>query len=206
MQFDERQFRKFLSEQDISDILDDLAAAIITDYGMNDKVLLVGVLKGAVVVTADLVRLRHDEAAPDGVAGELHAVSHAQLLEHVRAVAVDGLLADEELLGDLLASKPLSDQLDDLELARRCTRKPDGAESNLISGDARRLVRLHVRSQRQPVQDAVRRHPVEVVRETVEVDHGHGRLERRELLRWFGRFERGERRAALRCSLHVPQS
>ena len=56
MQFDERQFRKFLSEQDISDMLDELAAAINKDYGMNDKVLLVGVLKGAIVVTADLVR------------------------------------------------------------------------------------------------------------------------------------------------------
>lgn len=65
MQFDERQFRKFLSEQDISDILDDLAAAINADYGMNDKVLLVGVLKGAVVVTADLVRRLHSDVDVD---------------------------------------------------------------------------------------------------------------------------------------------
>lgn len=67
MQFDERQFRKFLSEQDISDILDDLAAAINADYGMNDKLLLVGVLKGAVVVTADLVRRLHSDVDVDFV-------------------------------------------------------------------------------------------------------------------------------------------
>ena len=67
MQFDERQFRKFLSEQDISDILDELAAAINKDYGINDKVLLVGVLKGAVVVTADLVRRLHSDVDVDFV-------------------------------------------------------------------------------------------------------------------------------------------
>ena len=67
MQFDERQFRKFLTEQEISDILDDLAVAINKDYGMNDKVLLVGVLKGAVVVTADLVRRLHSDLDVDFV-------------------------------------------------------------------------------------------------------------------------------------------
>jgi hypoxanthine phosphoribosyltransferase len=67
MQFDERQFRKFLSEQDISDILDELAAAINEHYGINDKVLLVGVLKGAIVVTADLVRRLHSDVDVDFV-------------------------------------------------------------------------------------------------------------------------------------------
>ena len=67
MQFDERQFRKFLSEQDISDILDELAASINEDYGINDKVLLVGVLKGAIVVTADLVRRLHSDVDVDFV-------------------------------------------------------------------------------------------------------------------------------------------
>ena len=60
----------------------------------------------------------HDEPAPDGVAGQLDAVAHAELLEHVGAVAIDRLLADEELLGDLLARHALRDQLDDLELTR----------------------------------------------------------------------------------------
>ena len=42
----------------------------------------------------------------------------------------------------------------DLELARRRAREPDGAQSNLVGGDARRLVRFHVRAKRQPVQSA----------------------------------------------------
>lgn len=67
MQFDDRQFKKFLSEQDISDILDDIAAAINKDYGMNDKVLLVGVLKGAFVVMADLIRRLHSDVEVDFV-------------------------------------------------------------------------------------------------------------------------------------------
>src|SRR5215208_1094901 len=64
-------------------------------------------------------RLRLDEAAADRVARQLDAVPHAELLEHVRAVAVNGLLAEEEDLGDLLARVALGNQLDDLELARR---------------------------------------------------------------------------------------
>jgi hypothetical protein len=41
-------------------------------------------------------KLGLDEAAPDRVAREFDAVPHAELLEHVRAVAVDGLDADDE--------------------------------------------------------------------------------------------------------------
>ena len=61
MQFDERQFKLFLGEQEISDLLDDLAAKINADYGMNDRILLVGVLKGAFVVMADLLRRLHSD-------------------------------------------------------------------------------------------------------------------------------------------------
>ena len=48
--------------------------------------------------------LRHsglDEPAADRVAGELDAVAHAELVEHARAMALDGLRADDERLGDL---------------------------------------------------------------------------------------------------------
>jgi hypoxanthine phosphoribosyltransferase len=61
MQFDERQFKTFLTDTEISDLLDDLAAKINEDYGINDKVLLVGVLKGAFIVVADLVRRLHSD-------------------------------------------------------------------------------------------------------------------------------------------------
>lgn len=67
MQFDERQFRRFLSEQEIADLMDDLAAKINADYGINDKILLVGVLKGAFVVMADLIRRLHSDVEVDFV-------------------------------------------------------------------------------------------------------------------------------------------
>ncbi|MGE3261572.1 MAG: hypoxanthine phosphoribosyltransferase [Bacteriovoracia bacterium] len=67
MQFDDRQFKQFLSEQEISDLLDDLAAKINKDYDMNDKILLVGVLKGAIVVMADLIRRLHSDVEVDFV-------------------------------------------------------------------------------------------------------------------------------------------
>src|ERR1700750_3458844 len=91
MQFDERQFRQFLSEQEISDILDDLAAAINKDYGMNDKVLLVGVLKGAFVVAADLVRRLHSDVDVDFVRCTAHgkSLSHAGTVSILRDLSVD---------------------------------------------------------------------------------------------------------------------
>ena len=63
-------------------------------------------------------RSETDEAAADRVARELDAVAHAELLEDVRAVALDRLLADEQHLGDLLVGVRLGDELDDLLLAR----------------------------------------------------------------------------------------
>ncbi len=91
MQFDERQFRKFLSEQDISDILDELAAAINADYGMNDKVLLVGVLKGAIVVTADLLRRLHSDTDVDFVRCQGHgkSINSAGTITFLRDISVD---------------------------------------------------------------------------------------------------------------------
>lgn len=67
MQFDDRQFKKFLSEQEISDLLDDIAAKINADYDMNDRILLVGVLKGAFIVMADLLRRLHSDVEVDFV-------------------------------------------------------------------------------------------------------------------------------------------
>jgi hypoxanthine phosphoribosyltransferase len=91
MQFDERQFRSFLTEQEISDILDDLAVAINADYGMNDKILLVGVLKGAVVVTADLVRRLHSDVDVDFVRCIAHGKSLASsgTISLLRDISVD---------------------------------------------------------------------------------------------------------------------
>ncbi len=67
MQFDDRQFRDFLTEKDIHALVDDLANKINADYGMNDRILLVGVLKGAFVVMADLLRRLHSDVEVDFV-------------------------------------------------------------------------------------------------------------------------------------------
>src|SRR4051812_28130771 len=58
-----------------------------------------------------------DQAAADRVARQLDAVAHAELAEDVRPVALDGLRADHEDLGDLLRRVRLGDQLHHLELA-----------------------------------------------------------------------------------------
>lgn len=65
--FDERQFCSFLSEEEILSTVDNLAAQINKDYGMNDRILLVGVLKGAFMVMADLIRRLHSDVEIDFV-------------------------------------------------------------------------------------------------------------------------------------------
>lgn len=60
-----------------------------------------------------------DEPAADRVAGELDPVAKTELLEDVGAVALNRLLADHELLGDLASRIALGDQLHDFELPRR---------------------------------------------------------------------------------------
>ena len=45
-----------------------------------------------------------DETASDRVAGQIDAVAHAELGEDVGAVALDGLLADDEQFRDLPAA------------------------------------------------------------------------------------------------------
>ncbi|NUM88533.1 MAG: hypoxanthine phosphoribosyltransferase [Bdellovibrionales bacterium] len=59
--FDERQFRSFMSEDEVLAAVDSLAEQINRDYGINDRLLLVGVLKGAFMVMADLVRRLHSD-------------------------------------------------------------------------------------------------------------------------------------------------
>ena len=57
-----------LTEQQLSDKLDEMAAAIDADYA-GKEILLVGVLKGAVMVMADLSRkLKHTKVAMDWMA------------------------------------------------------------------------------------------------------------------------------------------
>jgi hypoxanthine phosphoribosyltransferase len=66
-QFDERQFRPYMEAKEISSVVDLLAEKINTDYGINDRIVLVGVLKGATMVMADLVRRLHADVDVDFV-------------------------------------------------------------------------------------------------------------------------------------------
>jgi hypothetical protein len=61
--------------------------------------------------------LRLDQAALDRITSELDSISHPELLEDVRAVAIDRLLADHKDLGDFLAGQAFRDLLGHLELA-----------------------------------------------------------------------------------------
>ncbi len=121
MQFDERQFRKFLSEQDISDTLDELAAAINKDYGMNDKVLLVGVLKGAITVTADLVRRLHSDIDVDFVrcTGFGKSLNSSGTITMLRDISVDvrqrHVIIVEEIIDSGRTLKFLHDRLKQAE-------------------------------------------------------------------------------------------
>lgn len=64
---DEKQFRQFLSPGEVRESILELAAQINKDYEINDKVVLVGVLKGAFMVMADLVRELHSDIRVDFV-------------------------------------------------------------------------------------------------------------------------------------------
>src|SRR3954454_14427929 len=65
------------------------------------------------------VGLRIDQAAPDGVTGQVDAVAQAELLEDVRAVALDRFLAQHQQRSNLPRGVAFRDQLRDLLLARR---------------------------------------------------------------------------------------
>lgn len=67
MQVDERQFRPYMTPEEVKDTIANLAAQINRDHSVDDKVLLVGVLKGAIIVMADLVRELHSDVRVDFV-------------------------------------------------------------------------------------------------------------------------------------------
>src|SRR5215216_580785 len=64
-------------------------------------------------------RSRLNKPAADRVPRQLDAIAHAELLEDVRSMALDGLLRDVQQRPDLVVRVGLGDELDDLLLARR---------------------------------------------------------------------------------------
>jgi hypothetical protein len=79
----------------------------------------------------------------------------------VRARSTDGRIREKDVVGDLAH---------DFCLARGRAGQPDCAASNLLGGDARRLVRLDVRPQGEPVLGSVRSCAVEIAFHPIEVD------------------------------------
>ena len=67
MQVDEKQFRPFMSAAEIREVIHSLAEQINKDYGIDEKLVLVGVLKGAIIVMADLIRELQADVSVDFV-------------------------------------------------------------------------------------------------------------------------------------------
>ena len=65
----------------------------------------------------------------------LCAAAGAQLVEGPAAVSLDGVLADEEAVGDLTIAQPLRDERENFELARR---DPERVKLRLIQGEGGR--------------------------------------------------------------------
>jgi len=98
------------------------------------------------------------------------------------AGCADGRVRDEHVVAHLAH---------DFCLERRRAGEAHGASAELLAGDARRLMRFHVRTQPKSVRGCIVRRPVEITCEPIEIDDG----------RW--RFELGDRQ---RHSDHDPHS
>jgi hypoxanthine phosphoribosyltransferase len=142
MQFDDRQFKPFLTEQEISDLLDDIAAKINKDYDMNDKILLVGVLKGAFVVMADLLRRLHSDVEVDFVrtvnqGKSLHSPGTITLLKDISVdVRTRHVIIVEEIID---SGRTLQYLYDRLKAANPLSIKV----ATLLDKRAKRLVKLN---------------------------------------------------------------
>src|SRR5881227_3133304 len=75
--------------------------------------------------------LRLYEPGPDRPARYIHAVAQAELAEHAALVALDGLRADHERVGDLARAVALGHELRHLALA--------GGQRGVTGAGARRL-------------------------------------------------------------------
>jgi hypoxanthine phosphoribosyltransferase len=142
MQFDDRQFKPFLTEQEISDLLDDIAAKINKDYDMNDKILLVGVLKGAFVVMADLLRRLHSDVEVDFVrtvnqGKSLRSPGTITLLKDISVdVRTRHVIIVEEIIDSGRTLQYLYDRL-------KAANPPSIKVATLLDKRAKRLVKLN---------------------------------------------------------------
>lgn len=152
MQFDSRQFHKFLSEQEISDLLDDIAGKINADYDMNDRILLVGVLKGAFIVMADLLRRLHSDVEVDFVRTANHGKSLTSpgTISFVRDISVDVRKRHVIIVEEIIDSgRTLQFLYDRLKAANPLSIKV----ATLLDKRAKRLVKLNADYVGKTVED-----------------------------------------------------
>lgn len=115
--FDERQFKSFLSEEEVLATVDNLAEQINRDYEMNDRILLVGVLKGAFMVMADLIRRLHSDVEVDFVRAANYGktISSAGTITLLKDISVDiskrHVIIMEEIIDSGRTLKYLHDRL-----------------------------------------------------------------------------------------------
>ncbi len=140
---DERQFRSFLSPGEVRETILSIAEQINKDYEMNDKIVLVGVLKGAFMVMADLVRELHSDVRVDFVRTKnygksLSTVGTVTLLQDISMDIRDKhIIIVEEIIDSGRALKFLYDRLQAAgPLSLRI--------ATLLDKRSRRLVDVHV--------------------------------------------------------------
>jgi len=142
MPFNDRQFKEFLSEQEISDLLDDIAAQINKDYGINDRLLLVGVLKGAFIVMADLLRRLHSDVEVDFVRMQNFGKSEKSpgTISVLRDISVDVSNRHVIIVEEIIDSgRTLQFLYDRLKMAKPLSIKV----ATLLDKKAKRLVKLN---------------------------------------------------------------
>jgi hypoxanthine phosphoribosyltransferase len=142
MQFDERQFHPFLTEQEISDLVDDLANKINADYGMNDRILLVGVLKGAFPVMADLIRRLHSDVEVDFIRAANHgkSLNSSGTITLLKDISVDVKNRHVIIVEEIIDSgRTLQFIFDRLKAAKPLSIKV----ATLLDKKAKRVVKLH---------------------------------------------------------------
>lgn len=142
MQFDERQFHPFLTEKEIDSLVDNLAQQINKDFGMNDRILLVGVLKGAFPVMADLIRKLHSDVEVDFVRAANHgkSIQSPGTITLLKDISVDVKNRHVIIVEEIIDSgRTLQFLYDRLKSAKPLSLKI----ATLLDKKSKRLVNLH---------------------------------------------------------------
>lgn len=106
-----------MTEEEVLSAVDALAEQINRDFGINDRILLVGVLKGAFMVMADLVRRLHSDTEVEFVRAQSvgKSASSPGTVSLVKDIGVDitnrHVIIVEEIIDSGRTLKYLHDRL-----------------------------------------------------------------------------------------------